>query len=172
MLALMLLIMLTLSNKYHLDPFYSNRLLNLKLKILNVLSIVKKTLSIRYSKTGLFESINKDLGKIYLMTEGLLKVVVEFDKSQAKEEHILAIKALKRFTKIYSILASANFFGSSETNSLADSILANLYSAEFILRNTAYEDIEIDPHDKELQEFASSVSINSAISHSNALQPA
>lgn len=164
--------MISLQTKYHFDPFYSNRLLDFKLKFLTFASFTRKILIIRNFKTGLFTSLNKDLGKIYMMTEGLLNIVAQFDNSQAKEEHILATKSLKKFVKIYASLESANFFSSTETKSLAEKILSNLYSAEFILRNNAYEDVEIDEKDKKLQEYASSISINSAISQSNALHPA
>jgi len=163
--------MITHNSLYNIDPFYSNRLLDFKVRVLNTFAFVKKTLSIKSFKTGLITYLNKDFGKFLIVTEGILKVVPELDDSQVKESHPVVLKALKHFIRLYSSLEGVGFLDNQILGETCSSILSNLYTIESFLRHSI-SDSNFDNssnEDKELNTAASIISLNSVFHTQNAI---
>jgi len=149
---------------YNVDPFYGNRLLDVKVFFLNVFSFYKKLFSIKSFKTGILTYFNNDLGKVLIMTEGIIKILAELDKQQAKKVYPSSEKALKHFIKIYHSLEKMKFFDNEIMEETCSAILRNLYKTESRLRHIAYDDIhENNNEDKRLNEVATLISINSVL---------
>jgi hypothetical protein len=158
---------MTIQHPLHLDPFYSNRQIDLKVTLINIagkfVSLVKKRLHITSLKTGIIKSLNKDLGKMYLMVKGLsCYVAEELTAEKAKEEYKSAESSLNKFKHLYSLLEAVNFIGSRETEELCNRILIELYAIEGKLRNLAFQDVTTTGEDEELKKISSVISINSA----------
>jgi hypothetical protein len=147
---------------YHIDPFYSNRALDAKLVGLKITSKIRGFLRSKLVglKNWIIKGINKDLSKVYIMAEGLNKLVDEFNAEQAKAEYILASKALKKFRKYYTILEDIDFLNSEETKNLSENTLLIFYRIEGKLRSLSLHD-ETGENDKELKNVATRISINS-----------
>ncbi len=150
--------------EYHFDPFYSNKTLDVKLGVLNLVSKARKFFSNKLLglKTFIVVSINNDFAKIYLMAKGLESELADWDKAKAKAEYPTAMKSLKKFKWYYSVLEESNFFSSDQTKDLAEKILLKLYSIESKLRFIYFEDAKAVEGDEELKKTASLISINSA----------
>src|SRR5882724_4832470 len=101
--------MITNASIYNIDPFYSNRLLDIKVKCLNVFSFLKKLFSAKSFKTGVVYYFNMDMGKMLTHTEGILKVIPEMDIQRAKIVYPAIEKALKHFIRIYNSLEHIRF---------------------------------------------------------------
>lgn len=155
---------MTISPNY-IDPFYSNRLLRFKVVILNSASIIKYFLRLSWLKTGLIVALNKDLGKLLIMTEGLKKVTAELTSAEAKEQYSMSENSLKKFKRIYVTLDSVDFFSHNQTKLFAEEILCNFYELESNLRHLTYSDSPILSTDNELRQFSSYISRKSVIAN-------
>jgi hypothetical protein len=158
---------MTISQPYHLDPFYSNRLFSFKVIILNIAARFRKFLNNLHTlkatlKTGLIAGLFKDLGKIYLMVEGLKGVLNAIeDFSQAKEEHKYAEKSLIKFRKYYYLLEEVDFLNHQGIKEISNKILLDLYEIESKLRFLSFESPKQIDDDDELRKAASLISLNS-----------
>lgn len=158
---------MTILHPYHLDPFYSNRLFSFKVIILNIAARFRKFVnnhlhSLKTTlKTGLIAGLFKDLGKIYLMVEGLKGVLNTIeDISQAKDEHKYAEKSLIKFRKYYYLLEEVDFFNHEGIKDISNKILLDLYEVESKLRFLSFESPKEIDNDDELRKAASLISLN------------
>lgn len=145
---------------YQFDPFYSNRVVNIKVRILNFAAKFKKYFNFLHIHTGLVAGLNKDLGKLYIMIEGLKIVTANMNYESAKIEYPIAKKALEKFTRMYFKLEEVNFFGTKETRQIAETILLDFYAIDSQMRAIVYENTKRPDSDIELIENASLISIN------------
>jgi len=138
-----------------------------KLWIFNILSlgivayVTKKLLSARYWKTRIVVKLNKILGEIYVISEGLKVVVKDFDKEKAAQEHNKAKKVLLNYRSLISKLEKVDFFKNQETKTISENTLSNFYSIEAHIRMLAFSDKPVIPEDESLTEFASRLSLGS-----------
>lgn len=147
----------------HIDPFYSNRNLDAKLFALKIVSNVRSFLRSRLVglKNWIIQTTNKDLAKVFIMVKGLNDIIEEFTPQQAKIELPLASKALRKFRKHYTILEKIEFFNNEETKFLSENTLLSLYHIEGKLRSLSLSEESSPSDDKDLQEIATRISINS-----------
>ena len=154
-----------------IDPFYSNRLLSIKLNFVSpIVSLVHKIKGkIKFTlHTGIFASINQDLGKTLIMIEGLnTHISKSLNEDIPEQDYIRFTKSLNRYRAYYHLMESVNFFDIDITKELANSILTEMYDIEYKLKNNVYKNKESDGSDRELIEFASKYSYNTAIQLTN-----
>lgn len=147
---------------YHFDPFYSNRLFYFKVITLSIATRFRKFINnnLHSLKTGIIAGLYRDLGKIYLMVEGLKSVLDTIDLSQAKDEHRYAEKALVRFRRYYYLLEEASFLNHEGIKETATQTLLELYAIESKLRFLSFESPNENDTDDELRKAASLISLN------------
>jgi hypothetical protein len=152
----------------HIDPFFSNRLLDIKINLFNSLSRLKLFFSINGLYNSMIRTVNKDLSKVFITLEGLKTVISNFDHSEAREEHPIIEKAVQRFNRLYIKLEQIEFFGNAENKQLAEAILGDLYFLEFTLRKKAFAAADAtSPLDVSLKDKASTISLNTLSGISN-----
>lgn len=112
-------------------------------------------------KWGLITRINKNLYKIYLESEGLKSVLKDVDAKEAKVVHPTVYRILCKHRKLYSVLEKVDFFGNSETKEICENLMTNFYWIERYLRRLAFSGMDKNQDDKNLTEFASTLSLSS-----------
>lgn len=150
-----------LLSNYDIENSFSSKLLGLGISTLGFFSFFKRKLNLKNLRTGLINSLSKRVKDIYVISEGLKQVVLDTDASNnnISEAYPHAKKALEKYKRLYSSVEKRNFFGQKEMQDLSESTLANFYKIESHLRQIAYSDMNV-PEDKELTEFASTLSIS------------
>lgn len=150
---------------YNIDPFYGNRLLDIKVKALNIIAFFKKIFSVKSFKTGLVNSLNDDFGKFLIITEGIIKVIPELDKIQVEKYYPSVSKSLKHFLKLYASLERIRFLDDEVLRETSDSILTNIYTIEAALRHINFDDNFNNGSngDSELNKAATLISLNSVL---------
>lgn len=83
------------------------------------------------------------------------------EQKEAKFVHTDASKILSRVRKSYNVLEEVNFFSNSETKQISEMTLDNFYYIERYLRRLAFSGMDENPDDKNLTEFASTLSLGS-----------
>jgi hypothetical protein len=154
---------MTITHPYHLDPFYSNRLFSFKVIFLNTTSRFWKYISLNLNsfRVGIISGLYKDLGKMFLMVEGLKGILNSIeDLSMAKEEYIYAEKALIKFRKYYYLLEDVDFLNHEGIKDISSKILLDLYEIESKLKFLSFDNPKDIDSDKELRQAASLISIN------------
>lgn len=142
-----------------IDPFYSNRLLSIKLAfvapIVKFIHRVKGKLKFTLH-TGIMSGINKDLGKTLLMIEGLNAHITKQEGEKIPEKvYIEFMLVMKKYRTYYHLMETVDFFDLDSTKELANSILTELYDIEFKLKNNVFQDKESDGSDRILIDYAS-----------------
>lgn len=158
---------MTSAATYHLDPFYSNRLLDVKLVVVNIFAKVRNLLHSRFVtlKNHIISTTNSDLSKIYMMVEGMENIIKKMDADQAKKAYPIIAKSIKKFNWYYGLLEDIQFFNNEETKDLSENILLMLYDIEGKLRMVSFDaDPRIDCNDEELKNAATRISLNSLTS--------
>lgn len=158
------------------DPLYSNRLLKIKVSVysliergLNFIGKTKvklKTGLVSGIKKRLINALYKDLGKIYIMVEGLNKVISEcvedIEIDEYKRGYSKIEKILSKYSKYHNILENVSFFDNSNIEDVSNKILLDLHRLESKLRFLSFtEDIAVDG-DEELRKTASLISLKAA----------
>lgn len=146
------------------DPFYSNRIVDFKVRFLKIASKFKKFITVLHIHTGLVISLNKDLSKLFIMIEGLKVVTSTLDYDAAVIEYPVIKKSLERFKGIYYILDNIKFLGSSQTKNIAENILLDLYEIESKIRYKVFENTPAPDTDKGLIDSATNISLNTLYS--------
>jgi hypothetical protein len=142
---------------YNIDPFYNNKLLDFKVF---ALSVIKKIFTVKFSASGVSNFLNKDLGQILTMTEGILKVIPVLDIEDIETPYLSSEKALTHFIKIYNSIEKRHFFNNEVTRETCEAILKNLYKAESKLRHLKFDAVT-NNEDKDLNDAATLISIRS-----------
>lgn len=154
-----------------IDPFYSNRLLSIKLNF--VTTIVRFIHRVRGKMkfsllTAILSGINKDLGKTLIMIEGLNAHITKQDTEKIPEEvYSQFMTVMKKYRSYYHLMEKVDFFDLDITRELANSILMELYDIEFKLKSNVFQDNESDVSDRVLIDYASKVSYNTALQITN-----
>lgn len=117
-------------------------------------------------RTGVVSRLNKSLSRSYVYYEGLKKIILSTtDKEQAVLDLPRARKVLFYHIRFFNTIEKLQYFRNAETKHLCERILDNLYSIEGHLRRTVFANSDLPVNDKELREFASSVSLSSISSN-------
>ena len=154
-----------------IDPFYSNRLLSIKLNfvstILRFLHRVKGKMKFSLL-TAILSGINKDLGKTLIMIEGLNAHITKQETEKIPVEvYSEFMTVMKKYRSYYHLMEKVDFFDLDLTKELANSILMELYDIEFKLKSNVFQDNESDGSDRALIDYASKISYNTALQITN-----
>jgi hypothetical protein len=158
------------SANYHIQPNILTKLFDLKVYALSsITNIVRsntlfRTVAKHITHTGFVLGVNKDLTKIFLITEGLKSVInsPEYDKFFAKADHQYSKNSLLNYRQSFARLEKSRFFKNGTTRRLSNSVLDNLYKLEYELRKIAFDDQHsVTPEDSKLRQFASELSLSS-----------
>ncbi len=154
-----------------IDPFYSNRLLSIKLNfvstILRFLHRVKGKMKFSLL-TAILSGINKDLGKTLIMIEGLNAHITKQETEKIPVEvYSEFMTVMKKYRSYYHLMEKVDFFDLDLTKELANSILMELYDIEFKLKSNVFQDNESDGSERALIDYASKISYNTALQITN-----
>jgi len=154
-----------------IDPFYSNRLLSIKLNfvtpIVGFIHRVKGKMKISLL-SRILSGINKDLGKTLIMIEGLnAHITKQVDEKIPEEVYIQFMSVMKKYRSYYHLMEKVDFFDLNITKELANTILMELYDIEFKLKSNVFQDNESDGSDRVLIDYASKISYNTALQITN-----
>jgi hypothetical protein len=145
---------------YHIDDSFSTKVLKFTLIALSIGAALKKIIKIKNWKIFAIAHLNKQLNKIYIITEGFKTISEKAKKEEALKEYDRAQNALEKYRYFFEQLEKHNFFSHRKTRLIAENTLCNFYAIEANLRNVAFSDVTV-PEDRELLEFASNLSMSS-----------
>lgn len=150
-----------ISTNYDINSInYGERIVEYRVYLIKVLAFFKKPLIYKTFKTGIIRSFNKTLLFSLVISEGIKTLVKQYDKATAQRTLSITQLKLKHYKKLYASLEEVKFFDNPETEEIAEKVLLNYYSIEAEVRNKALSDNTLDK-DKELQSFASNLSLDS-----------
>lgn len=146
----------------YIEPSLNNKLLDFKISLVKYGSEIRKALKLHVQHTFFISNLNKDLARLFVMTEGIKAIVInnDFPMDNIKEEHEKSKKSLMHFRSSYSKLEKNRFFKNSNTRKLSNNTLTNFYTIEYKLRTKAYA-IYDNSADQDLLKYASSLSLSS-----------
>lgn len=148
-------------SNYHIDFFFSKRVLNFTVYLLAFISWPFQKLNLRTGVIVFFKrNITKKLNSIYIISEGLKAIVKNFDADKATQEYDFAKNLLFMYRDLYSKCNNVKFLYSGEIKELCDNTLSNFYDIESHLRRTGFAGITTND-DGHLLDFSSQLSLNS-----------
>lgn len=125
---------------------------------------VSSTLDIKFAhRLGILKSYNQRLRNLTALLQNLDSLVRELDIPRQKDAYDQVFEIRNAMTGIYARLEAQKFFGSKETEELAEGLIEHSFGIESYIRFNALDYIRTD-EDAALEKWASEISLNSALS--------
>lgn len=148
-------------NQFHIDDSFGNTPNNFKVFILTILNRLKRNLNIGYLKTGLINKLYKSVTKTFLISEGLLKIVLNDEQLCTQELSKEVNQLLHQYIRYYNSLEKSNFFDNEPLRQTAELTLSNFYKIDSQVRFHAYPKCSKTLDDKNLNDYAATLSLGS-----------
>jgi hypothetical protein len=146
-------------------PIYDSNNFELKIKLFGIGANIKNSLHLtflRFLKNKFIRSLKKDLLK-HSRAITLLKMEIEkVPTTFSNEMYIKFEKIITGYLKIYSKLNKSHFFSTIELKVIVDKTIKDLYSIEFIMKQSAFDNESHINNDTELIIYSSKVSLKTA----------
>lgn len=149
---------------YDIESPINNYLYRLRIICLSYLSKLKTFLKLKNLRTGAIARVTKQVEQIYLISEGLRKVIEENEVTSTEslvKFHSRLQRLLKRHLSYYTLLEKSGFLGQIEIKNLSELTLANFYAVEAKVRHLAYPENAKDSDDENLKDFITQLSLGS-----------
>jgi hypothetical protein len=149
---------------YNTESSLSSWFYKLRIVTLARLRRVAGWFKLKNLRTGLINRVANQVEKMYLISEGLKKIIYEHDLSKTPALIKLHAKVqinLKRVVSYHSLLEKANFFDQKEIKEFSELALLNFCKVEARIRQAAYPEKHGNCEDENLQEFITNLSLGS-----------